>query len=305
MPHDAVRCLVGSTGSGKTDVGIHAARRTNGEIICCDAYTVYRNMPILTAAPTPPSDVPHHLLGILNGYDTYDAKRFLTDCDHEVEGIRARGHAPWIVGGTALYLRCWLKGMGTDVPTDPDYRAALKTRVAAEGQAVLHAELERVDPERASELHPNDLRRIVRALEIVRATGRPASDFRLDWRAPDRVTARVVALRRTWEDLDERIERRTDQMFGAGLLEEARELIAAEPPLSPQAAKVLGLEELRLLQAGEIDASEARTRIIQRTRRFARKQMTFFRSFEGLAWVDVAPDDDPAEVAERVLGALA
>ncbi len=304
MTDAPVRCLVGSTGSGKTDVGIEAARATGGEVICCDAYTVYRGMPILTAAPTPPSDVRHHLLGILEGYDTYDAKRFLTDCDHEVDQIRQRGHTPWIVGGTALYLRCWLKGMGTDVPTDHAFRAELKARVAAEGHEVLHAELAHLDPERASELHPNDLRRIVRALEIVRATGRPASEFRLDWDAPDRVEARVVALRRTWEDLDARIERRTDAMFRAGLVEEAQALLAADPPLSPQASKVLGLAELTQLLNGEIDEAEARERIMRRTRRFARKQVTFFKSFTGLQWIDVGPDDAPTAVAARVLEAL-
>lgn len=301
MPDVPVPCLIGPTGCGKTDVGTWAARRTQGEVICCDAYTVYRGMPILTAAPTPPSDVPHHLLGILNGYDTYDAARFLTDCDHALQQIQARDHTPWIVGGTALYLRCWLKGMGTDVPTDSAFRAELKARVAAEGHEVLHADLRRLDPERASELHPNDLRRVVRALEIVRATGKPASAFRLDWSAADRVAATVVGLRRSWEDLDARIEQRTAQMFAAGIVEEARALLAAEPPLSPQAGKVLGLEELRRLLAGEIDEAEAQERIAQRTRRFARKQMTFFRSFEGLTWIDVAPDEDPSQVAERVL----
>jgi len=305
MPEEPVRCLVGPTGSGKTDVGIAAARRTRGEVVCCDAYTVYRGMPILTAAPSAPSDVPHHLLGMLDVYDTYDASRFLTDADHVIEGIRARGHSPWMVGGTALYLRCWLKGFGPGVPRDEAYREALKARVAREGREALHAELARADPERAAALHPNDLRRIVRALEIVRATGRPASAFRHDWDGPDRVQARLVGLRRSWDDLDARIERRTDLMFEAGVVKEARALLAARAPLSPQAAQVLGLTELRLRLAGEIDEAEARVRIIRRTRRFARKQMTFFRSFPDLVWVDAERDEEAAAIAARVREACA
>ena len=302
MEERPIPCLIGPTGSGKSDVGIAAARLLPGEVICCDAYTVYRGMPILTAAPTPPSDVPHHLLGILVPYDTYDAARFLTDCDHEVVRIRERGRTPWIVGGTALYLRCWLKGFGTTVPTDAGFRAALKTRVAEEGHEVLHADLAARDPERASALHPNDLRRVVRALEIIRATGRPASEQRLEWDGPDRVAAKVVGLRRDLAELDARIEQRTEAMFAAGLVDEVRALI--EAPLSPQAGKALGLSEVRLLIAGLLTEAEARARITQRTRRFVRKQMTFFRSFPDLHWVDVAADDDPETTAARVIEAL-
>lgn len=302
MKPPPVPCLVGPTGSGKSEVGVAAARATAGEVVCCDAYTVYRGMPVLTAAPTAPGDVPHHLLGILGPDETYDAARFVTDCDYEVGRIRARGRTPWLVGGTALYLRCWLKGFGPQVPADPGYRSELKALVAAEGPQALHAELERLDPERASELHPNDVRRVVRALEIVRATGRPASTQRLEWDGPDRVTARVVGLRRSWEDLDARIEARTAAMFAAGVLEEARALLALGP--SPQARKVLGLAELERLLAGEIDELQARERIAQRTRRFARKQLTFFSSFDALAWIDVRPGEDVESIASRVLEAL-
>lgn len=304
MERPPVPCLVGPTGSGKTDVGIAAARGTDGQVICCDAYTVYGGMPILTAAPTPPSDVPHHLLGILDLYDTYDAQRFLVDCDHAIEQIEAAGDRPWIVGGTALYLRCWLKGFDSPVPRDQAYRAALQARVDAEGPGILHAELATLDAERAAALHPNDLRRIVRSLEIIRATGKPASDQRAGWAGPDRMPARVFGLRRSMEDLDDRITRRCDLMFEAGVVDEARALLAAKPPLSPEASKVMGLTELTALIAGELDQATCKERIVQRTRRFARKQMTFFRSFDGLHWIDVAPDDEADAVAARILEAL-
>ncbi|MDA1194112.1 MAG: tRNA (adenosine(37)-N6)-dimethylallyltransferase MiaA [Planctomycetota bacterium] len=305
MDAAAVPCLVGPTGSGKSDVGVEAARQTHGQVICCDAYTVYRGMPVLTAAPTPPSDVRHRLLGILDLYDTYDAGRFLVDCDHAVGEIRAHAGTPWIVGGTALYLRCWLKGFGSPVPRDDAFRAELKARVDAEGAHVLHAELKARDPHRAEELHPHDLRRVVRALEIIRATGKRASLQRLEWAGPDRVRARVLGLRRSWADLDARIEARTQLMFEAGVVEEAREVLASKPPPSPQARKVLGLAELKQVLAGTLTEAEAKARIAQRTRRYARKQMTFFRGFEALTWIDVAPDADAAAVAAEVLARYA
>lgn len=293
---------MGPTGAGKSAVGVALARRLGAEVVCCDAYTVYRGMPILTAAPSPPSDVPHHLLGILGLDETYDAARFLTDCDYEVARIRERGRQPLIVGGTALYLRCWLKGFGAEVPRDEAFRAALKQLAESQGPSALHARLREVDPERASELHPNDLRRVVRALEIVRATGQAASEQRVQWSGPDRVPARVVALRRTLEDLDARIDARTQAMFDAGLLEEARDLAGRE--LSPQAASVLGLAELRRVLSGEWTAEQARDRIAQRTRRYARKQLTFFAGFDALTWVDAAAGDSDQVLAERVQTAL-
>ena len=306
MPTDVrpIPCLVGSTGTGKTDVAVAAIRASGqpGEVISCDAYAVYRGMPILTAAPTAPSDVPHHLVGILQPYDTYDAARFLTDADYHAKEARARGCTPWIVGGTALYLRGWLKGFGPQAPADPAYRESLKALVAAEGSGALHARLAQLDPERASELHPNDVRRVGRALEIIKATGRLASAQRLDWDAPDRVAAHIVGLRRAFDDLDARIEKRTDQMFEAGVVDEVRTLLTQE--LSPQARKVLGLTEIQALLAGEIDEEQAKAKIAQRTRRFARKQMTFFRGFDAIHWIDLAPDDTVESVAARVLEAL-
>ncbi len=304
MERVPVPCLIGPTGSGKTDVGIHAARQTEGEVICCDAYTVYRGIPILTAAPTPPSDVRHHLVGILELYDTYDAARFLVDADHAIGEIEGRGHRPWIVGGTALYLRCWLKGFGSPVPRDEAYRAALKARVEAEGRQILHEDLSAQDPARAEALHPHDLRRVVRALEIIKATGKPASAQRVEWAGPDRVQAKVFALRRSMDDLDERINQRTELMFDAGLLEEVRALEEPGVTLSPEVSQTLGLKDVRAVLSGELSEAEAKATIQQRTRRFARKQMTFFRGFDAITWIDVAPDDEPEAVAARILEAL-
>ena len=134
--------------------------------------------------------------------------------------------------------------------------------------------------------------------------GRPASAQRVEWDGPDRVDARVFGLRRSMDDLDDRIARRCELMFAAGVVDEARALLAAQPPLSPEASKVMGLQDLTALLAGEIDEAECKARIVQRTRRFARKQMTFFRGFDALTWIDVAPDDDTDTQAAKILAAL-
>ena len=295
-------CLIGCTGSGKSDVAVLLARPRRGIVISCDAFAVYRGMAILTAAPHAPPDVPHRLVGILAPDEVYDAARFVTDADHDIAEARAGGRLPLVVGGTALYLRAWLKGFDMEAPRDDAFRASLRAVVAAEGPGALHERLARVDPARSAALHPNDLRRIVRALEIEHVTGVPASAQRLSWSGPDRVPARVVCLERGREDLDARIAARTEAMFEAGLVDEVRELLAH--PISPQARQALGLAEIEALLAGEFSEAEAAERLTRRTRRFARKQMTFFNGFEGLLRLPVAPDEDAASIAERAADLL-
>lgn len=296
---DAVPVLLGPTASGKTDVGIRAARATGGEVIACDAFGVYRGLALLAAAPVAPPDVPHHLVGVIAPSERYSAARFVADADAAIADIRARGRRPWIVGGTALYLRSWLKGLEAAAPRDEALRAALTERARREGPESLHAELARQDPARATEVHPKDERRLVRALEIIAATGRPASAVRTSWKGPDRARARLTGLRRGWPDLDRRIVARTAALFESGVLEEARAFLAADP--SPEARKALGLADLAEVLAGRLSVSDARARLEQSTRRFARRQMTFFRSFADVTWLDVAPDELPETTTQRVL----
>lgn len=295
-------CLIGCTASGKSEVGIEVARRTKGTVVACDAFAVYREMPILSAAPTAPSDVAHRLVGIIGPDEVYDAARFVVDADHHIARDRAAGLLPWIVGGTALYLRCFLKGFGAEAPRDDALRERLRELATAEGPHALHRQLAVVDPERAAALHPNDLRRVVRALEIHAQTGVPASRQRLEWSGPDRVAARCVFLERSRPDLDRRIALRTDAMFEAGVVDEVRALLARET--SPQARQALGFAEIAALLEGDLDENAAREGIVRRTRRFARKQETFFRSFPERLVVAVEANDSTTAVADRVLDAI-
>ncbi len=297
-----VPCIVGPTGSGKTDIGILVARAVGAEVVSCDAFAVYRGMAILTAAPDAPSDVPHRLVGILGPDEVYDAARFVTDADDAIERAHEAGHGALIVGGTALYLRAWLKGFDIEAPRDDAFRNGLKEVVAREGPGALHARLVAIDPRRAAELHPNDLRRIVRALEIVHVTGRRASAQRVTWSGPDRVAARVLILEREPADLDARIAARVEQQFAAGLVEEVRDLLRM--PTSPQARQVLGLAEVEALLRGDLDEAAALASIVRRTRRFARKQRTFFRGFLDAVRLPVAADEDAASIAARAARSL-
>lgn len=299
MPATPVPCLLGPTASGKTELGIRAARRTCGEVISCDAFGIYTAAPTLTAAPDAPADVPHHLVRVRPADAPYSAATFLEDADATIAEIRARGNQAWIVGGTALYLRTWLKGIGPGVARSPTYRAALEARAETEGRAALHAELARVDPERAAVLHPNDLRRVVRALEIHHLTGRPASERREEWEAPNRVAARLIGLRPDMDWLDARIAQRTRAMFAGGVLEEVA--AARKQPTCKEFESVLGWSECVQVLDGELDAAEAVERLAQRTRRFARRQMTFFRSFRDCAWIDIDASSTPEALVARVL----
>jgi tRNA dimethylallyltransferase len=298
-PRRAIPCLVGATGSGKTDVGIALARRLGAEVIACDAMTVYRGMPILTAQPVVPPDVPHHLVGVLDPSETYSAARFVEDADRLVREIERRGRVPLVVGGTALYLKAWIKGLGPGVGRDEALRASLEAEADARGTEALHARLAASDPRRAAEVHVRDRRRIVRALEIAALSGRPASEARSQWRGPDRVAAVVVGLRRSREDLARRIHERVAAMAAAGVVDEARTLLARTPPPSRETAAALGLADLREHLEGRIPLEECLARIERATLRFARRQETFFRQLD-VRWVDVGPDASPAALAEAV-----
>jgi tRNA dimethylallyltransferase len=272
------------------------------EVIACDALTVYRGVPILTAAPSPPPDVPHHLVGAIDPSETWSAARFVAEADRLVVEVRARGRVPLVVGGTALYLLAWTKGLGAGVPRDPAVRERLEAVAREGGSGALHDLLRRLDPVRAEQVHRNDRRRLVRALEIVEATGRPASSLRREWEGPDRVRVAVAGLLRSPSDLAARIERRVAGMAAAGLLGEVRRLLAG--PVSPELSQALGLADVREHLEGRLGLEACLERIARATRRFARKQATFFRRFP-VAWVDVAPDEAPEETARRVRAALA
>ena len=293
-------CLLGTTGVGKSDVAVALARRLGGEVVSCDALAVYRRVPLLTARPDAPSDVPHHLVDFVDPWDSYSASAFARDSDRVVDDIGARGRVAVVVGGTALYYKLWTRGMGPNVGRDAVFRADLEALAAAEGPAALHARLASVDPERAAALHRNDVRRLVRALEIVHATGRKASELRNEWEAPLRRPLVVFGLRRGRDDLDARILARARRMLAQGLVAEVERLDALPTPPSGELAQAIGLADVRAHLRGQIDAATLQERLARATRRFSRRQATFFRQLGEVRWVDLAPDEPPEVTAARL-----
>lgn len=294
--------LTGPTASGKTAVGIELARRLDAEIVSLDSMAVYRGMDIGTAKPTPAEQAAaaHHLLDLIEPDEPYSVAQYLEAAGQCVEAIRGRGRTPLFVGGSALYLTAILRGISAGPPPDWPLRRRLEARAREQGPAPLYDELARRDPQAAARLHPNDLRRVVRALEVLETTGRPISAHQQHFdhgRPADHWRAFTLEWPR--EELHRRIERRVAQMFEAGLVDEVRRLQAG-PPLGRTASQAVGYREVLDYLAGRCTLAEAQIRIVQRTRQFARRQHTWLRRLTECRPVPCGPDFDAAALADQV-----
>ncbi|MFO0807941.1 MAG: tRNA (adenosine(37)-N6)-dimethylallyltransferase MiaA [Gemmataceae bacterium] len=280
--------LTGPTGSGKSALALAFAEEVGGEIVAMDSMTLYRGMDIGTAKPTAEerARVPHHLIDILDPWEFATVAWWLERAVAAVRDIEARGKRAIIVGGTPLYLKALLFGLFEGPPRDPTLRGQLE----AEDATVLHRRLATVDPTSAQRLHPNDVRRVVRALEVWELTGRPISDWQTSWKSPpsdpfpqsrdekgDGARPLVVCLDLPRTELYSRIDRRVLTMMDAGWLDETRRLQALPRPLSREAAAALGYRELLTCLDGSSDLCTVVRLIQQRTRNYAKRQLTWFR----------------------------
>jgi len=295
-----IRVIAGPTAVGKTAVGIELAERLGGEVISADSRQVYRGMTIGTSKPTPEEQerVRHHLLDVADPLSHYTAADFARDARAVIEDLDHRRIPVIVVGGSGLYLRALIDGLFAGPGRQPEIRAELEAWADREGSAALHAELAQVDPESAGRLHPNDRVRLVRALEVVRSTGKPLSEWQRE-RADHSLRARThyVVIDREDPDLDARIASRTRAMFQAGLLEEARALLAQG--LTPEHAtyRTIGYTEAFAVIRGEMTLAGAIIAAIQSTRQFARRQRTWFRAVKETRWLTLSPGDSPEALA--------
>jgi tRNA dimethylallyltransferase len=295
-------CVVaGPTASGKTSLAIALARRLGGEIVNADSQQVYRGLDVGTAKPTAEerAAAPHHLLDVAEPGEGMDAVRFVALADAAIADIAHRGRLPIVAGGTGLYLRALLHGVVEAPGRDPALRARLEEEAARLGRPALHARLASVDPAAAARIRPNDLVRVVRALEIAAGGKLPSALHAEHAFQADRYDAMLVALDPPRPALHARIDARVREMFEGGLLEEARSLLArpggASPPKLP-----IGYPEAIACVQGALPVEEAVRRVQVAHRRYARRQVVWLRAERGVEWL--VPPVDVEALARRVVG---
>ena len=285
----------GPTASGKTALSVALARAFDGEIINADSMQIYKNLDVGTAKPSAEErqGIPHYLLDFLPPETPYSVADFTAAADPLIRDITARGRLPLVVGGTGLYITSLLSGMAfAPEKTDPAIRARLQARADTEGGAALYAELQRVDPDYAAQVHPNNLPRVIRALELFEAPGRRMSDQRREAR-PAEAPYHALCLCLTCRDravLYSRIDRRVDEMVENGVLDEARQVYDHRDAYRT-AAQAIGYKEFFPYFEGTANLTECTERLKQATRNYAKRQLTWFRRQNDAVWLYLDEED--------------
>jgi tRNA dimethylallyltransferase len=296
--------VLGVTASGKSRLGFDLARATGGEIISIDSMKVYRRMDIGTAKPSLErrDRVKYHLIDVIEPSEAFGVDQFLEETHSAIEQIKSADKPVIAVGGTAMYIKALLYGLFEGPGSDEAIREKLKTQIAQEGSGELHKKLCEVDPAAGVRIHPNDHRRIIRALEVYELTGKPISSFQQQFGAEKMLGDwTIVGLRREKDTESSRINQRVKKMVELGLLDEVKSLQAEEKPLSKQAVAAIGYAEVIEHLEGKMSYEKAVENIKVNTRRFAKSQRTWFKTFKDVNWLDIGEDESPESVLERTL----
>ena len=304
-----IAAIVGPTACGKTALSIYVARRVGGEIICCDSMQVYRDMTVGTAAPTEleKSEVPHHLFGTVDPHLNFSASDYAAAAEPIIRDVIARGKLPILVGGTGLYLDSLILGCGdSSAAPDEDFRREMEKFAAENGALALHALLCEKDPEAADKIHPNNVKRVIRALEICRS-GDTKSDYDKRSRGDMRYDARVAGIFFSDRDLlYRRIERRIDKMIENGLVDEAKTLEASGVFDDPNgtAAQAIGYKEILPYIHGEEPLAASVERLKTATRHYAKRQITWFSAKSYITRFDFAEPSEKEKYEALVDGVV-
>jgi len=295
--------LTGATASGKSRTSLVLAERLNAEIVSLDSMAIYRGMDIGTAKPgaAEQAQVPHHIIDVVDPTEQFSVSQYRDAALEKIRQIQGQGKQVLFVGGTALYLKALLRGMFDGPPADWDFRKQVEAEIAEAGAGLLHQRLEMVDPVAASNLHPNDHRRIIRALEVYKTTGKPISHLQMEFdEGRDSQSCRVFTIRHDRAILHERIESRVEAMFELGLVAEVQGLLAKWGALGHTASQAVGYREVIDFLEGTKSEAEMFEQVKIRTRRFARHQETWFRGMSECEIIDIAKDFEPKALADLI-----
>ncbi|MBI3817837.1 MAG: tRNA (adenosine(37)-N6)-dimethylallyltransferase MiaA [Planctomycetes bacterium] len=302
------RFLIGATATGKTAVAFALAAKLKAagrgvSLISMDSMLVYRDLDIVTAKPNAREleQCPVAAIDLANSSEPFSVARYVEYAQEAELDALARGAIPIFSGGTGLYLKTLTHGLFAGPPAQLQLRELLEKRAAESGVESLHSELLKLDPESGSKIHPNDLRRIVRALEVLHSTGKPISQFQRQWSETGSRRA-MAALRVEKDELLERIRARIDWMFEHGAVEEVRR--ARERGLSREASEAVGVREILNLLDGTLTNEAARAQMLKRTKELARRQMTWFRSYPEIRWIEAGAARSVEAIVDEVSNVL-
>jgi len=290
-----VLVICGPTASGKSELALGLARRLDGEIVNADSMQVYRGMDIGTAKPSTQqrAEIPHHLIDVADPDHPFSAADFAEAADRAIRDIDSRGKRTIVVGGTGLYIRALLKGL-VDSPGDTGViRQGLRTEARERGNQAMLEELHQVDPELAERIHPNNMVRILRALEVFRLTGIPLSRYQqVHGFSGQRYQSLQIGIRVERPLLYSRIDQRVDRMLEQGLLQEVRQLLSAGFNPDTKAMRAIGYKEMTAYLAGEYSLNEAIRLIKRNTRHYAKRQLTWFNADRDILWLEYPSEFD-------------
>jgi len=299
MPGELI-LVAGPTAVGKSEIALHLAEQIGGEVISVDSMQVYRGMDIGTAKPSlrDRQRVKHHLIDIVEPSEPFDVAQFVEHAALAVKQVHSRGAIPILCGGTGLYFKAFLEGLGNAPPASPELRATLEKIPAAE----LLQELETRDPETFKRIDRKNLRRVIRAVEVIRLTGKPFSEQRAQWNDPDAAVVRplFIGITRDREELRTRVDRRADEMFRRGLVAETNGLLRKGLASNKVATQALGYRQVIDHLQGRLPLEETIDLVKVRTRQFAKRQLTWFRHQFVLQWITVSSGDGPQQSSARI-----
>jgi tRNA dimethylallyltransferase len=299
--------ILGVTAGGKGRLAFELAKKLDAEILSIDSMKVYRRMDIGTAKPSKDAQkqLNYHLIDIVEPSKSFSVDRFLNLADQAVKQIELKNKPVVAVGGSAMYIKAMLYGIFEGPGTNEQIRKQLKEQIVQTSLEELHKELSAIDPPAAEKIHRNDEKRIIRALEVYQLTGKPISSFQQQFDLPaPKGNWKIIGLRREKEEENKRMNARVKKMIEAGLVDEVKSLLAEENPLSLQACSAIGYAEIIDYLTDKETLEKTVEQIKINTRRFAKAQRTWFKTFKNVDWLDISNDDAVEDILKKTIAIL-